>query len=83
MYIRTQLVSATMASGHRKETTGVTIVSEVGRPVALRPPWDCAEISVVATPGGGVVATQRVGAAIAWDTEPGVSYGVACGRLPN
>ena len=61
----------------------MTIVSEAGHPVALRPPWDCADpISVVATPGG-VVATQRVGDAVAWDTQPDVSYDVTCNRLHN
>lgn len=72
-----QLVTASMASGHRKETTGVTIISEAGQPIALRTPWDCAEISVVASPGGAV-DTHRVGNIVTWDTQSSVSYDVAC-----
>jgi hypothetical protein len=70
------LVSASMASGVRKKIVGVTIVSEVGRAVTLRTPWDCMDITVVATPGG-VVTPSSAGDTISWDTKAGVSYAVA------
>ena len=72
-----QLVTASMVSGYRKETSGVTIISEAGRQCALRLPWDCANINVVATPGG-TVATQRAKDTVRWDTQPGVLYDVVC-----
>lgn len=77
-----QLVMANMASGYRKEIDGVKIFSEAGRQVALQSPWDCVDIKVVANPGG-VVATQREGDSVAWSTQPGVSYDVACAGLFN